>query len=136
MGRRRLKPDERALRVQWTEWLLMAIRQHQDGITTVDLVEATGVTKAMAMKLLAQMSQDGLIGRRFALRRQDGNRVAHWLPDPGRGCEPNPYVARRSRQGMAPNFNPYPNADAEQEQWRKQVLERAARPKINPWGQV
>lgn len=133
----RLKPHEVKIRQQQKETLLVAIRQHPDGVTTAFLVEATGINKNLAMRLLTRMAMDGLIGQVFRLRKGDGNRVAHWLPDPGLGRQINPYLSRRRKGSMAPHFKPYEDADAEQVEWNRQVQQRATQKfKFNPWGQA
>lgn len=130
----RLNQRERALRIKWKEALLLALRQHPNGATTAELTEATGVTKHMAMRLLAVLAQDGLIGQTYRIRASDSNKIAYWYPDAGRGMQKNPGWKRRQKENMAPDFKPYQNADAEQIEWNQKVVQRSKQPKFNPWG--
>ena len=128
----RLKPHEIKLRQKQKETLIVEISQHPNGATTAFLAEKAGINKNLAIRLLTHMANDGLIGQEFRVRKEDGSMVAHWLPDPGRGRQINPYLRRKSTMG----FKPYDNADEEQDEWTQQVRQRAARQKFNPWGKA
>jgi hypothetical protein len=118
-------------RIRLREALVYAVRQHPEGITSAYAAEAVGCNRGVAMRQLTELAKDGVIGRKFLYKKGTHSRFSLWLPDPGRGIEPNPTLLSYQKRGPV-GFVPYQNFDESHDVWMKKMLEE--KPKFNPFG--